>query len=66
MKAVAAREAKRRFGLMIDVARTEPVVVEKHGCPFVVVLAVEEYERLTGETVSTSRERELNGQKEGE
>jgi len=28
--------------------------VEKHGRPVVVVLAVEEYERLTGRTVSPS------------
>jgi prevent-host-death family protein len=31
------------------------VVVEKHGRPVVVVLAVEEYQRLTGTTVEPSR-----------
>ncbi len=30
----------------MDTARAEPVIVEKHGRPFVVVLSVEEYERL--------------------
>jgi prevent-host-death family protein len=30
------------------------VVVEKHGRPVVVVLAVEEYQRLTGTTVEPS------------
>jgi antitoxin (DNA-binding transcriptional repressor) of toxin-antitoxin stability system len=31
---------------LIDLARAEPVVVAKHGRPVVVVMAVEEYERL--------------------
>ncbi len=48
MKALSAREAKYNFGRLIDTARTEPVVIEKHGRPVVVVLAVEEYEKLTG------------------
>ena len=54
MKAVSAREAKLHFGQLIDEARAEPVVVEKHGRPVVVVLAVEEYQRLTGRTVEPS------------
>ena len=44
MKAISAREAKYNFGRMIDTARAEPVIVEKHGRPVVVVLAVEKYE----------------------
>jgi len=43
---VSAKEAKYNFGRLIDTARAEPVTVEKHGRPVVVVLAVEEYERL--------------------
>tara|TARA_R110002072_G_scaffold220483_1_gene377869 strand:+ start:398 stop:601 length:204 start_codon:yes stop_codon:yes gene_type:complete len=54
MKALSAREAKYNFGRMIDLARTEPVVVEKHGRPVVVVLAVEEFEKLTGGEISPS------------
>jgi prevent-host-death family protein len=46
MKTMSAREAKNGFGLMIDTARAEPVLIEKHGRG-VVVVAVEEYERLT-------------------
>ena len=46
MKSIPAREAKRWFGRLIDTARAEPVVVEKHGRPVVVVVAVEEYDRL--------------------
>lgn len=46
MQSMSAKDAKYGFGRLIDLARSEPVVVEKHGRPVVVVLAVEEYERL--------------------
>ena len=46
MKTLTAKEAKDGFGRLIDLARAEPVVVAKHGRPVVVVMAVEEYERL--------------------
>jgi prevent-host-death family protein len=47
MKAMSAREAKNGFGLMIDTARVAPVLIEKHGRGVVVVMSVEEYERLS-------------------
>ena len=46
MKIMSAREAKNAFGLMIDTARAEPVRIEKHGRGVVMVISVEEYERL--------------------
>lgn len=46
MKSMSAKEAKDSFGRLIDIARAAPVVIEKHGRPVVVVLSVEEYERL--------------------
>jgi prevent-host-death family protein len=47
----------------MDTARAEPVVIEKHGRPVVVVIAVEEYEKLTGNAVPPSRDKNtaLNG-----
>ena len=48
MQTLSAKDAKYGFGRLIDLARAEPVVVAKHGRPVVVVLAVEEYERLKG------------------
>ena len=39
---------EERFGLMIDTARAEPVLIEKHGRGVVMVISVEEYERLNG------------------
>lgn len=46
MQSMSAKDAKYGFGRLIDLARSEPVTVEKHGRPVVVVLAAEEYERL--------------------
>ncbi len=48
MKTLAAKDAKYGFGGLIDLAHAEPVVIAKHGRPVVVVLAVEEFERLKG------------------
>lgn len=46
MQTQSAKDAKYHFGRLIDTARAEPVVIEKHGRPVVVVLAIEEYQRL--------------------
>jgi prevent-host-death family protein len=46
MKSMSARDAKNAFGLLLDTARAEPVTIEKHGRRVVVVLSIEEYERL--------------------
>jgi prevent-host-death family protein len=46
MKTLTAKDAKYGFGRLIDLARAEPVAVAKHGRPVVIVMAVEEYERL--------------------
>jgi prevent-host-death family protein len=47
MKNFSAKDAKNHFGQMMDAARLEPVVIEKHGRPVVVVCSVEEFERLS-------------------
>ncbi|WP_226382063.1 type II toxin-antitoxin system prevent-host-death family antitoxin [Falsiroseomonas ponticola] len=44
---LTAKEAKYGFGRLIDLARAEPVIITKHLRPVVVVVSVEEYERLT-------------------
>ncbi len=48
MKSLSAKDAKYGFGRMIDLARAAPVMIEKHGRPVVVVMALEEFERLKG------------------
>jgi prevent-host-death family protein len=47
---MTAKDAKYGFRRLIDLARAEPVVVAKHGRP-VVVLAIEEFERLKAQNM---------------
>lgn len=46
MRTLTAKEAKYEFGRLIDLARTEPLIVAKHGRLVVVVMAFEEFGRL--------------------
>jgi prevent-host-death family protein len=46
MQCMSAREAKNSFGKLIDIARAEPVAIQKHGRAVVVVLSIESYEQL--------------------
>jgi len=57
MKTISAREAKNGFGRLIDTARAEPVLIKKHGRGVVVVMAVEEYEKLVGQLISQPQKR---------
>jgi len=41
-----ATEVKNKFGKFSDIARNEPVIVEKTGRKSIVLIAFEEYERL--------------------
>jgi prevent-host-death family protein len=50
MQRMSARDAKNGFGKLIDLARAKPVAIEKYGRSVVVVMAIEEYERLAGMT----------------
>ena len=46
MKEIAAREAKNRFGSLLDTAQSTPVCVTKKGRPVGVVMSMEQYRRL--------------------
>jgi prevent-host-death family protein len=46
MSTFAAREAKTRFGELLDTAQREPVTIEKHGRRVAVVLSANEYDAL--------------------
>ncbi|WP_457663208.1 type II toxin-antitoxin system prevent-host-death family antitoxin [Sinorhizobium medicae] len=61
MKSMSAKDAKNAFGMLIDNARAEPVVIEKHGRKVVVVVAVEEYERLKAQDGAAAVKTELKG-----
>jgi prevent-host-death family protein len=44
MKTVAAKDAKNRFGQLIDDAQRGPVTIEKNGRPYAVVQSYERFE----------------------
>ena len=46
LRKVNATEMKQRLGQYLDYALAGPVMVEKSGRPMVVLLSVDEYERL--------------------
>jgi len=46
VKSMSARDAKNGFGRLIDLARLEPVTIEKHGRAVAVVMSVERYDEL--------------------
>lgn len=48
MREIAAREAKKRFGQLIDAVQRAPVCVTKQGRAVGVMMSVDQYERLRG------------------
>ena len=46
MLTFTAAEAKNKFGELVDLARSTPVAITKYDRPVLVVLAIEEFERL--------------------
>jgi prevent-host-death family protein len=51
MSTITATDAKNRFGQVLEMARTEPVHVQKNGRDVAVVLSPEEFSRLRAEAV---------------
>jgi prevent-host-death family protein len=54
MRRVSAKDAKYNFGQLIDLARAAPIAITKYDRAVVVVMAVEEYDRLTGRAAESS------------
>jgi len=50
MKAITVTAARRRFGAVLDAAQTEPVMLRRHNRDVLVILSMEEYERISGPT----------------
>lgn len=46
MQNISAHDAKARFGQLLDTARREPVVIERHGRAVAVVLSKEDFDEL--------------------
>lgn len=51
MKTMTANEAKQSFGRLLDDARREPVLIEKHKRPAAIMISADEYDRLRGMNV---------------
>lgn len=49
METIAATEASNKFGQLLDLARLEPITIEKKGRGVAVVLSIEEYTRMEHE-----------------
>ncbi len=56
MKKLAAKDAKMRFGELMDTVQREPVTIEKHGRPVAIVMSVENYRAI--EQIKLTRLRE--------
>ena len=48
MRKIAARDAKNRFGYLLDAAQSAPVPVTKNGRAVGVMMSMQHYERLRG------------------
>lgn len=48
MKEIAAKDAKNRFGQLLDAVQGAPVRVTKKGRPVSVMMSMQQYERLRG------------------
>lgn len=48
MRTFSSADAKNRFGDLIDAARISPVAVTKYDKPFVVVMGIDEFEKMAG------------------
>jgi prevent-host-death family protein len=46
MRSFTAAAAKNKFGELVDMARSAPVAITKYDRTVLVIMAVEEYERL--------------------
>lgn len=46
MVTLTSKEAKEKFGLLVDTAMREPVTITKHSRPTVVVISSERYAQL--------------------
>ena len=62
MRTVCAADAKNKFGELADMARAAPVAIIKYDRTVLVVLAIEEYELLTGlDALRAPRELSIDG-----
>ncbi len=64
MRSITSADAKNNFGELIDLARAAPVAVTKYDRPVVVVMAVEEYERLKSRDQGNKKNRQDSAERQ--
>ena len=65
MVTLSSKEAKDRFGVLMDTARREPVTITKHSRPFVVVVSTERYAELEALEDALWESRAIAAEKKG-
>ena len=55
MRTFTSADAKNNFGELIDLARAAPVAVTKYDRPVIVVMAIEEYQKLIQRKVTEQK-----------
>ena len=63
MRTISSVDARNRFGQLLEAAQRAPVAVTRKGRPAVVVMSIEDYERMRGAawerlfaTIATARQ----------
>jgi prevent-host-death family protein len=56
MRYVSATETQNKFAAIMDIARREPVTIQKNGRDTVVMMAIEDYEKLTKHMINSFQE----------
>ena len=51
MKSVAATDAKNRLGAILDLAQREPILIRRQNRDIAVLMSVDDYDRLRGNSV---------------
>ena len=65
MTKATATEIKNHFGEYLEVAISEPVIIEKSGRSIVIMLSIKEYERLVALDDAHWAQKALKAEKEG-
>ena len=57
MKFMSTKDPKNGFGLLLDTARAEPVLIEKYGRAVAVVVSIEKYVKLKTQAEEKEKDR---------
>ena len=55
MHNVSARDAKNKFGQILETSQHEDVLIERHGRPFSVIMSVRRYRQIQGVAAGSNK-----------